>query len=163
MQDMLVRLWKLPDATPLCAGLAGRGILIRRCNPFEKHILTDWVRKCFSPKWVSECEVAMSRQPASCLIATRRHAIAGFACYDTTARGFVGPMGIDPSLRGTGVGRALLLSALWQMRGLGYAYAIIGGVGPWEFYAKCAGATLIEDSSPGIYEDILPDTPPTAD
>lgn len=163
MQDMLVRLWKLPEAAPLCAALAGQGILIRRCNPYEKHILTDWVRRCFSPKWVSECEVAMSRQPSSCLIATQHHAIVGFACYDTTARGFIGPMGIAPAMRGRGVGRALLVAALQQMRSLGYAYAIIGGVGPKEFYATCVGATLIEDSSPGIYEDILPDTPPTAD
>ncbi len=159
MQDMLVRLWKLPDSAPLCAALASRGIIIRRCNPFEKHILTHWVRQCFSPKWVSESEIAMGRQPASCLIATCRQAIVGFACYDATARGFVGPMGVEPSMRGTGVGKALLVSALSQMKALGYAYAIIGGVGPKEFYAKCVGATLIEDSSPGIYDDILPDPP----
>ncbi len=31
-------------------------------------------------------------------------------------------------------------------------YAVIGGVGPVEFYKKLCGATLIEGSSPGIYK-----------
>ena len=30
------------------------------------------------------------------------------------------------------------------MRDAGYAYAIIGGVGPAEYYARTVGATLIE-------------------
>jgi hypothetical protein len=38
------------------------------------------------------------------------------------------------------------------MRDDGYAYAIIGGVGPTEYYSKNVGAALIADSSPGIYD-----------
>ena len=41
------------------------------------------------------------------------------------------------------------------MRAEGYGYAIIGGVGPAQFYEKCVGAVLIPDSSPGIYRDFL--------
>lgn len=41
----------------------------------------------------------------------------------------------------------------------GYAYAIIGGVGPAEFYAKAVGAVLIEGSSPGIYQGIMSEVP----
>jgi len=37
----------------------------------------------------------------------------------------------------------------------GYAYAIIGGVGPVEFYAKSVGAVLIEGSTPGIFAGLL--------
>jgi hypothetical protein len=37
------------------------------------------------------------------------------------------------------------------MRELGYAYAIIGAPGPTDFYAKVAGATIIEGSDPGVY------------
>jgi len=44
---------------------------------------------------------------------------------------------------------ALLLSCLHAMRDNGYAYAIIAGVGPAEYYSKTVGATLIEGSSPG--------------
>ena len=159
MIDMLVRLYDLPDGAPLRAALQTEGITIRRCNPFERHILTDWVGRTFSPKWVSEAKVAMGHQPVACYIATKDRTIVGFVCYDTTARGFVGPMGVDPEHRSHGLGKALLVTALENMRALGYAYAIVGGVGPQEFYTRCVGATPIENSSPGIYKDLLPDPP----
>ena len=57
--------------------------------------------------------------------------------------------------QGGGIGRALLLRSLAAMRAEGYAYAVIGGVGPQEFYKKCGGAMLIPDSVPGIYRDFL--------
>ena len=45
------------------------------------------------------------------------------------------------------------------MRANGYAYAIIGGVGPAEYYRKSVGARLIEGSNPGIYKGILSHVP----
>jgi hypothetical protein len=42
-----------------------------------------------------------------------------------------------------------------DMKLKGYAYAIIGAVGPAEFYEKAVGAIKIENSWPGIYNDIL--------
>lgn len=156
MTDMLIRLYALPDGAPARAAAAGQGINIRPCNPFERHIVADWIGKTFSTRWVDEFKVAMGHQPVGCIIATHERRVVGFACYDATARGFIGPMGVDPQLRQGGVGKALLLTALEQMRALGYAYAVVGGVGPREFYEKCAGATVIEGSDPGIYADILP-------
>jgi predicted N-acetyltransferase YhbS len=50
------------------------------------------------------------------------------------------------------VGRALLLACLHAMRERGYAYAVIGGVGPAEYYRRAVGATAIEGSTPGIYD-----------
>jgi predicted N-acetyltransferase YhbS len=55
-----------------------------------------------------------------------------------------------------GLGKALLFKSLEALRDLGYAYAIIGGVGPKEFYAKACGAIEIPGSDPGIYTDLLP-------
>lgn len=159
MTDMLVRLYALPDGAPLRRQQEERGIIIRRCNPYEAHILEDFVGRHFSPKWVSESRIAMSHQPPGCIIATQERRIVGFACYDATARGFIGPMGVDASMRGTGVGKALLVTALEQMHALGYAYAVVGGVGPAQFYASAVGATVIGDSAPGIYADLLPDPP----
>ncbi len=154
---MLVRLYALPEGAPLRSGLKEQGVCVRSCRPYERHIVADWVGHCFSPKWVSECKVAIGHQPVGCVIATRGGKPIGFACWDATARGFIGPMGVDPSARGLGLGRTLLVTALEQMREYGYAYAIIGGVGPAEFYERCVGATPIENSSPGIYADILPE------
>ncbi len=157
MYDMLVRLYALPDGAPLRSALAGQGVCIRTCRPYERHIVADWVGRIFSPKWVSEFKVAMGHQPVGCVIATQAGKPIGFACWDATMRGFIGPMGVDPAARGLGLGRALLVTALEQMREHGYGYAIIGGVGPADFYASCVGATQIEDSAPGIYADLLPE------
>ena len=157
MVDMLVRLYSLPEGAPLRAGLEEQGVHIRSCRPYEMNAVSEWIGATFSTRWVSEFTIAMAHQPAGCVIATRNREVVGFACFDATARGFIGPMGVDPSLRMGGVGKALLVTALEHMRSLGYAYAVIGGVGPQEFYTRAVGATVIENSSPGIYEDILPE------
>ena len=102
-----------------------------------------------------ECDVCFSRPAVSCFIATRGKEILGYACYDATAPDFFGPTSVLDTERGKGIGRALLLRCLAAMRAEGYGYAIIGGVGPAQFYEKCVGAVLIPDSSPGIYRDFL--------
>lgn len=157
MIDMLVRLYDLPDVGIERSTLAAEGIAIRRCAPYERHIVAEWIGRTFSPKWVSEYKIAMSRQPAACIIATHGQAVIGFACYDVTARGFLGPMGVAPDARRHGLGKALLVTALEQLLAQGYAYAVIGGVGPEEFYRRTVGAVPIEGSTPGIYVDILPE------
>lgn len=157
MMDMLVRLYDLPGIEEELRKLGKEGILIRRPGAYERHLVADWVGRNFSPKWVSEAKTAFSRQPVSCYIATREKKILGFACYDVTARGFLGPMGVVGEARKSGVGKVLLVSALNALREMGHAYGIIGGVGPAEFYARTVGAMPIEGSSPGIYVDILPE------
>lgn len=157
MIDMLVRLYDLPDVEEDLRGVEKKGILIRRPGAYERHLVADWVGRNFSPKWVSETKTAFSRQPISCVIATQDKRILGFACYDVTARGFLGPMGVAEEARRSGVGKVLLVSALRGLRELGHAYGIIGGVGPADFYERTVGAMPIEGSSPGIYVDILPE------
>jgi predicted N-acetyltransferase YhbS len=88
--------------------------------------------------------------------ATRDKQILGFACFDTTQRGFFGPTAVAEEARGLGLGKALLMKALEALREIGYAYAIIGGVGPREFYEKACGAIEIPGSDPGTYGDLLP-------
>lgn len=156
MIDMLVRLYDLPDPIASYQAVAENGITLRRARAFEKHTIAAFVQEYFSPKWVSEVEVALSRQPITCFIATRDKQILGFACYDTTMRGFFGPTGVSPNARGLGIGKVLLFKALEGIRDLGHAYAIIGGVGPKEFYAKNCGAIEIPGSDPGTYTDLLP-------
>ena len=66
--------------------------------------------------------------------------------------------GIDAVLvqiQGKGIGKALLIRSLVALRDEGYIYGIIGGVGPAEFYTKCVGASLIPNSTPGLYKDFL--------
>lgn len=156
MIDMLVRLYDLPDSTALYQEIAARGVTLRRARAFERHTVAAFVSAHFSAKWVSEAEVALTRQPVACFIATRDRQILGFACYDTTQRGFFGPTGVAENSRSLGLGKALLLKSLEALRELGYAYAIIGGVGPREFYANVCGAIEIPGSDPGTYTDLLP-------
>lgn len=153
---MLVRLYALPDPAVLYQDAAAQGVTLRRARAFEKHTVAAFAKAHFSEKWVSEVEVAMSRQPIACFIATRDQQILGFACYDTTQRGFFGPTGVSENARGLGLGKALLFKALEGLRDIGYAYAIIGGVGPKDFYAKTCGAIEIPGSDPGTYLDLLP-------
>ena len=93
--------------------------------------------------------------PVTLFVASKGQKILGFAAYECTRRGFLGPMGVAKSAREKGVGTALLLSAMHAMLEMGYVYGIIGGVGPVEFYRKTVGAVEIEGSEPGIYGNIL--------
>lgn len=156
MIDMLVRLYDLPDSRDLYEKVQNEGIVLRRPGAYEKHLVATFAEKHFSKKWRSEIEIAFSRQPVSCFIATRDKEVLGFACYETSHRGYFGPTGVVEAARGTGIGKALLFKALGGLHDMGYAYAFIGGVGPKDFYAKACGAIEIPGSDPGIYRDILP-------
>lgn len=157
MIDMIVNLLELPDSSELYTKIDKQGIILRRARAYERHIVAGWVGEHFSPKWVSEVKVAMSRQPVTCFIATKDKKILGFACVETTAKGFYGPTGVGEEARGTGIGKALLFKAMEALRDSGYVYGVIGGVGPREFYEKAIDAKEIPNSDPGIYTDILPD------
>lgn len=152
MTDMLVRLYEIPDLSEYAEEMERIGVLIRRPNVWEKPLLLDWVNTHFNLSWTLECEMAFTTRPPSCFIAVKDMALIGFACYDCTRMNFFGPTGVVEQARGKGVGSTLLLSCLYSMRDSGYAYAIIGGVGPSSFYARTVGAMTIEGSSPGIYD-----------
>jgi hypothetical protein len=159
MQDMLVRLYDLPDYTLLIKALENDGITIRRPLAAEKSVVMKWVTHFFGTGWASETNVSFSYQPISCFIAIKNGKILGFACYDSCYRNFFGPTGVEETFRGKGIGKALLIESLLAMKHQGYAYAIIGGVGPADFYSKVAGAVMIEGSDPGIYKGIMSEIP----
>ena len=128
---------------------------IRVALPPELHLIQRFVRYTFSEYWVSEVTVAMSHQPPGCLIAIADDKLVGFACYDATARGFFGPLGVAEDQRGKSIGLALLVRTLEAMKTQGYAYAIIGAAGSHDFYAKAVGAVPIEADREDIYQGLL--------
>ncbi len=159
MHDMLVKLYAIPSLDDAVAVCAARGVTIRRALAPERPAILEWVRAHFASS-AAEVETAFAQIPVTCFIAVRDEAILGFACHDVTCRNFFGPEGVAADERGRGIGRALLLSALHAQRARGYAYAIIGGVGPAEFYEKAVAAIAIRGSTPGIYAGMLARRPP---
>jgi predicted N-acetyltransferase YhbS len=155
MPDLLVNLLKVPPLEPLVYQLSEQGVNIRRAQPFEITPVREFIEKSFSISWADEISVGFANQPVTVCIATREGRVVGFAGYECTRKSFFGPTGVAENERGRGIGRALLIASLWGLRELGYVYAIIGGAGPVEFYQEAVGASVIPDSEPGIYTDLL--------
>lgn len=154
MPDLLVRLYDLPQLESE-RKVADAGITIRRALAPEGEILREWIGRHFDHHWIAETMVGLARAPVTVLVAVRDNRLLGFACYDTTAKGFFGPTGVDEAERGQGIGEALLIATLRAMREAGYGYAIIGSAGPVGFYKRRLDAIEIPDSDPGIYKGML--------
>lgn len=152
MPDMLVRLYDLPDPAPYDARIAASGVTVRRLDAWDRGPLRAFVKEHFGDNWASEADFAFGNgHPITGFVAVERGAIVGFAVYESSRRGFFGPTGVREDLRGKGAGAALLFRCLEGMREMGYGYAIIGGVGPAEFYTKVCGAKVIEGSERSVY------------
>lgn len=151
MSDMLVKLYALDWNTDVMSAQSAFGVCIRKPIGPEKHVVIDWVENHFSAGWASEADVALTREPGTCFIAVSSDRLIGFACYDATALGFFGPIGIHEDFRGKRTGSALLKACLLDMKLKGYGYAIIGHAGAVPFFEKGAGAVEIRDSTPGVY------------
>lgn len=152
MHDMLVKLYDIPDDNSSIRSLEGQGVSIRKPIGPEHQLIVRWVKEKFHAAWSSEAQNALANRPVSCYVAIKDKKLIGFACYDATALGYFGPTGVEGKFRGKGVGKALLLACLLDMKLKGYGYAIIGGVGPAEYYRKTVKAVDIPDSTPGIWK-----------
>jgi GNAT superfamily N-acetyltransferase len=157
MPDLLVNLCELPTNGAALERLHGEGIEIRRASAAEKSTVVRWAGEQFSKGWSCECEIAFTRQPVACIIATHGNILCGFSCFGIVCPDFLGPLGVAAEWRKHDIGTALLLVGLEALRAQGYAYAIIGWAGPVTFFEKTVGAKIIENSERGIYRGILQD------
>lgn len=155
MPDMLVHLLKLPPLEPALTGAREAGVNVRRAQPFELTAVREFIEREWGTGWADETSVGFANKPVTVYIATHEGRVVGFGAYECTRRAYFGPTGVEEAHRKQGIGTALLLACLWGLRELGYVYGIIGGAGPTEFYTRIAGATVIPNSSPGIYTDLL--------
>ncbi len=155
MPDLIVNLLKLPPLQPSLDQSHENGLVVRRAQPFEITPVHKFIEENFSVAWADEISVGFANKPVTVYIATRAGRVVGFAGYECTRKAFFGPTGVAKAERQQGVGKALLVAALWGLRELGYVYGIIGGAGPVEFYQSTVSATVIPDSEPGIYTDLL--------
>jgi len=160
-RDLIVKLYDLPDSAALQQRLRGEGIAFRRALAPEKHLVLEWMGRNFWRSWVSECDVAFSRQPIACMLAVSGQDLLGVAVYDSLALGVAGPLAIRESRRRSrlGLGGALALQMFEAMRAQGYAYAVLGCMapGPRRWINKTVKAQVIEDSQPliGMYRGLI--------
>lgn len=155
-QDLLVKLWELPEKAPALKRMAEQNISIKRVIAPDKQRVLSFVQTHFGDGWMHECEAALSTVPSTCYIAVQNKEVIGFACFEATGKDYFGPIGIAPDLRAGGVGTALLLMCLHSMWEMGYAYAIIGWADEAkEFYRKTVGAVPIEGGHPAIYQNLI--------
>ncbi len=150
--DMIANIANLPEYT------VAEGFQIKRVYPTDRERVKACMLAHFSEGWALEADYAMLQDVPKCFIATRNKEICGFACYDATAKGYFGPIGVRDDLRGYGLGKALLLRALHALADEGYGYAIIGWVGSAEhFYRKCVGAEYAPSGTPQrtVYQNMI--------
>lgn len=141
--DMIANLTKLPECVSV------EGVKIKQVYPADKTRVMEFVRENFHEAWAFEAEYAIMQPPGKCFIAVEDKKIIGFSCYDTSAKGFFGPVGVTKAQRKKNIGKALTLRTLHAMREYGYGYAIIGWVGgAADFYRKICGAEYIEGGEP---------------
>ena len=157
MADMLVKLYPLPTAPGLEEKLRTKGITIKKALAPDMSKIVAFTEANGHPGWADEIRVCFMNQPASCYIAVKDKEIIGFGCYETTARGFFGPTLVKDSERRQGIGKALLLSCLFSLREMGYAYAFIGWPDPdaIHFYQEATGGMMIPGEGYGVYSRMV--------
>ncbi len=152
--DMVVPLLGVPPATEAVARTAKHGVVVRRAQTYEREAVVRFVRQRW-PDWADAVDCGFSYVPCRIIVALEAGTPVGFAAYDVDYLGLFGPTGVDADRQGRGIGAALLLRCLNAMRESGYLYAIIGAVGPAEFYSRVAGAMSLPSDWPSYTDPDL--------
>ncbi len=100
----------------------------------DEWMATHW------PFWRTEATRCLARDRL--LVARDDEGLAAFCCWDGARTGWVGPVGVRPSLIGQGRGRGVLLAALHRLRAAGRRQAEIGWVGPIRPYARTVPSVI---------------------
>jgi GNAT superfamily N-acetyltransferase len=147
LPDLLAPLYNLPPLESIS------GFWIGNPLPHQRTAVLDFIESNFGKSWRDEASAAFAEPPVRLEVAVDESngEILAFCCWDCTAKGFLGPVGVTEKARGRGVGRAVVISVLHRMREAGYGYAIIGGAGPVEFFQSLCDARVIDGSESGIY------------
>lgn len=132
--------------------LSAAGVTLEHRHGAEERDIA-WIRAVFGGEWHSEAasgwnwfaRKADGTLGGFCTYGQRGHRWWWIAHWlDQPGVGIFGPMGVDPALRGRQIGKVLARRALASMKAQGLARAVIGAVGPIEFYERCCGAAVAE-------------------
>ena len=127
------------------------GLPVELRHPSHLQAVGKWITREFSRKWAGyfhkATDPARDGDAADTAIVAYLEDFTpvGFVCWDVSALGDFGPLGVDSAMRGSGIGAALTMSALWAMKWHGYGYGIIhqAGSGPQKFYEKVCAFTVL--------------------
>jgi ribosomal protein S18 acetylase RimI-like enzyme len=150
-KDLLIKLYEIDFDKILATKNSSREVVVRKPIGTERRLFLAWAQQHFPELWLSEIETALATRPCSCFIAQQQSSILGFACYDATALGYFGPLGVIDEAQGQGIGQVLTLSCLRDMYLKGYGYAVIGMPSSPDFYRKIAPIMEIPGSNTGLY------------
>ncbi|MFI5420856.1 MAG: GNAT family N-acetyltransferase, partial [Nitrososphaerales archaeon] len=115
-------------------------INIRLAKQSEKEDLGAWIEEKFSIFWRNETEYAFYKETPSVMIAKDRTGkILGFATYNGVAPGRFGPAGVDPVMRGKGLGTVLLFEAFQALKEEGKEEAIVHWTDLLFYYTQVPG------------------------
>jgi GNAT superfamily N-acetyltransferase len=111
----------------------------RVAEPDDVAEVEAWMAANWS-NWRVEAMRCLSRQRL--MLSRDTDGITAFCCWDGARSGWVGPVGVRPTLIGKGRGRAVLVAALHQLRRAGRDRAEIGWVGPIPPYARTVRSAI---------------------
>lgn len=139
-------------ARELAERAKARGYEVRRVGKRERDLLLRVAAEAFAPAWAFELGRAMDQDPPAVFAAFKEGSPVAFAAHDAnnSGLGWFGPAGTLTAHRGSGLGEALLLACLLDVRGAPEG-GVIAWIGPREFYAKAAGAA--DDRAFVVYEE----------
>ncbi|MCS7110684.1 MAG: GNAT family N-acetyltransferase [Ignisphaera sp.] len=125
--------------------LLSEGITFRRGREEEAVLISEWVGKTFNnPFWRLEVLHSFDSKPPTIWIADQSGDTIGFAVYLRMKRNEFGPTGVDPSKRRRGVGTILLFKALYDLKQLGFRYAVIPWTSHLFFYTQVPGVCRVK-------------------
>ena len=138
-------------AAELAAQARARGYVVRRVGRRERDILLQVASQAFAPAWAFELGRALDLDPPAVFAAWKDGQPVAFAAHDAnnTGLGWFGPAGTLTAHRGQGLGEALLLHCLLDVRDRPEG-GVIAWIGPRKFY-EAVGA--VDDRRFVVYEE----------
>lgn len=84
-RDMIVGLTNFPHYE-----VTNKKIKLKRAFSGDKDEILNFVHENFQANWTYEVEQSLMQSPGKCFIETEEGKLLGFACYDASAKGFLG-------------------------------------------------------------------------
>lgn len=127
-------------AEDLAQKVESQGYALRYAGEGDREALLTLVYERYSAAWAFE--IARALEIHAVHLACKNGVIAAFAAHDGNNRGlgWFGPAATLEAHRGKGLGHALLLRCLQDIRRAGHEAGVIAWIGPREFYARAVGA-----------------------